>query len=96
MTASPSTLVEPDFLIQGFHMLQYPEIDPVALALGPFKIHWYGLMYVIGFAAAWGLARARRGRVGLSQDAVGDLIFFGALGVVLGGLFALAFAAGPR
>ncbi len=85
MTASPSTLVEPDFLIQGFHMLQYPEIDPVALALGPFKIHWYGLMYVIGFAAAWGLARARRARVGLSQDAVGDLIFFGALGVVLGG-----------
>ena len=66
-------------------MLQYPQIDPVALALGPFKIHWYGLMYVIGFAAAWGLARARRGRVGLSQDAVGDLIFFGALGVVLGG-----------
>ncbi|MBR9755349.1 prolipoprotein diacylglyceryl transferase [Cobetia sp. 4B] len=66
-------------------MLQYPEIDPVALALGPFKIHWYGLMYVIGFAAAWGLARARRTRVGLSQDAVGDLIFFGALGVVLGG-----------
>ncbi len=29
-------------------MLPYPQIDPVALAIGPLKIHWYGLMYLIG------------------------------------------------
>lgn len=32
-------------------MLTYPQIDPVALAIGPLKIHWYGLMYLIGSAA---------------------------------------------
>ncbi len=37
-------------------MLTYPDIDPVAIALGPVRIHWYGLMYVLGFAAAWWLA----------------------------------------
>jgi len=34
-------------------MLQYPQIDPVAIALGPLKIHWYGLMYLVGFLAAF-------------------------------------------
>ena len=33
-------------------MLAYPQIDPVALALGPLKIHWYGLMYLIGIGSA--------------------------------------------
>tara|TARA_R110001583_G_scaffold16549_1_gene67718 strand:+ start:921 stop:1178 length:258 start_codon:yes stop_codon:yes gene_type:complete len=33
--------------------LQYPQIDPVAIAIGPVQIHWYGLMYVVGFVAAW-------------------------------------------
>jgi hypothetical protein len=37
-------------------MLTYPEFDPVALALGPLKVRWYGLMYVTGFLAAWWLA----------------------------------------
>ena len=39
-------------------MLIYPEIDPVALQLGPVKIHWYGLMYVIGFVAGWMTGRS--------------------------------------
>ena len=37
-------------------MLPYPQIDPVALAIGPLKIHWYGLMYLIGIGGAWWLA----------------------------------------
>jgi len=40
-------------------MLSYPLIDPIALSLGPVKVHWYGLMYVLGFAAVWILGRKR-------------------------------------
>lgn len=68
-------------------MLNYPHIDPVALSLGPLKIHWYGLMYLIGFGGAWwlGRVRARRPHSGWNEQQVGDLIFYGALGAVLGG-----------
>jgi phosphatidylglycerol:prolipoprotein diacylglycerol transferase len=66
-------------------MIQYPQIDPVAISLGPFAIHWYGLMYVVGFVAAWWLGRRRAHRLGLTHDDIGDLIFYGAMGVVLGG-----------
>ncbi|HCA00300.1 MAG TPA: prolipoprotein diacylglyceryl transferase, partial [Pseudomonas sp.] len=34
-------------------MLPYPQIDPVAIAIGPLQIHWYGLMYLIGIGGAW-------------------------------------------
>ena len=40
-------------------MPPYPQIDPVAVALGPLKIHWYGLMYLIGIGGAWLLASRR-------------------------------------
>jgi phosphatidylglycerol:prolipoprotein diacylglycerol transferase len=68
-------------------MLTYPEIDPVAIALGPLKIHWYGLMYLVGFAGAWWLMRlrARRPGSGWSPEQVDDLLFYGAVGVVAGG-----------
>lgn len=68
-------------------MLTYPNIDPVAIALGPVKIHWYGLMYLIAFAAAWWLGRyrARRPDSGWKVAEIEDLIFYGAIGVVLGG-----------
>ncbi|WP_251978813.1 prolipoprotein diacylglyceryl transferase [Salinicola avicenniae] len=66
-------------------MLAYPDIDPVAVALGPLKVHWYGLMYVIGFVSAWWLGRRRADRLGLKPDDIGDMLFYGALGVVLGG-----------
>jgi phosphatidylglycerol:prolipoprotein diacylglycerol transferase len=68
-------------------MLSYPAIDPVALQLGPLKIHWYGLMYLVGFAAAWWLAtyRGKKTDPVWDKDKVSDLIFYGALGVVLGG-----------
>ncbi|KAF0191742.1 MAG: phosphatidylglycerol:prolipoprotein diacylglycerol transferase [Gammaproteobacteria bacterium] len=68
-------------------MLTYPMIDPIAFELGPLKIHWYGIMYLIGFAAAWwlGITRARRPASGWTGEEIGDLIFYAALGVVLGG-----------
>jgi len=64
------------------------QIDPIALALGPLKIHWYGLMYLLGFAAAWwlGRRRIRAGRLpGVDEHGYGDLMFYAMLGVVLGG-----------
>lgn len=68
-------------------MLTYPEIDPVALDLGPIQIHWYGLMYLVAFALAWwlGKKRAEKPGSGWTADQVSDMIFYGALGVVLGG-----------
>lgn len=63
------------------------DIDPVAIALGPLKVHWYGVMYLVGFAAAWwlGVRRARRPGSGWNQEQISDIIFWGAMGVVLGG-----------
>ena len=66
----------------------YPQIDPVALHLGPLKIHWYGLMYLVGMAGGWALARwriRRRPDLGWTAQEVDDLLFYCALGVVIGG-----------
>jgi phosphatidylglycerol:prolipoprotein diacylglycerol transferase len=68
-------------------MLIYPDIDPVAFAIGPVKVHWYGLMYVFGFVAGWWLARRRAADSRSTWKAadVDDLIFFAAIGVIAGG-----------
>lgn len=68
-------------------MIQYPNINPIALQLGPVKVHWYGLMYLLGFMVAWslGIYRARRSNGVWTTDQVGDMILYGALGVILGG-----------
>lgn len=68
-------------------MLPYPEIDPVAISLGPLKVHWYGIMYLLGFLFAWrlALARSQRAWAPINRGQVEDLIVFGALGVILGG-----------
>ncbi|WP_456449226.1 prolipoprotein diacylglyceryl transferase [Thiolapillus sp.] len=65
----------------------YPDINPVALALGPLKIHWYGLMYLVGMLGGWSLARWRvaRSNTGWTAQEVDDLLFYCAIGVVLGG-----------
>ncbi|MBS8241965.1 prolipoprotein diacylglyceryl transferase [Marinobacter lipolyticus] len=70
-------------------MLQHPQFDPVAISLGPLKIHWYGLTYLVGFVAGWwlGRLRARKPWSPLNEDQVGDLLFYIALGVILGGRF---------
>ena len=68
-------------------MLHYPQIDPIALQIGPVAIHWYGLMYLIGFALVWLLGRWRinRGYTDLSLRDLEDIIFYCVLGVVAGG-----------
>ncbi len=68
-------------------MLQYPQIDPVAISLGPLNVHWYGLMYLVGLGGGWWLAtrRARRPGAVMNEQQVGDLVFWVALGVILGG-----------
>jgi len=68
-------------------MFVYPKIDPVALDLGFIQIHWYGLMYLIAFASAWWLGkyRASKAESGWNAEQVSDMVFYGALGVVLGG-----------
>lgn len=62
-------------------------IDPVAVNIGPIKVHWYGLMYLIGFAAVWilGRKRAEKPYSPITPEAVEDLVFYGAMGVILGG-----------
>ena len=68
-------------------MLTYPDIDPVAIALGPLQIHWYGLTYLFGFAAAWWLGRVRSShpQSPVVKEQMEDMIFYCAMGVVLGG-----------
>ena len=68
-------------------MLAFPQIDPVALALGPLKIHWYGLMYLVGIGGAW-LLLSRRLKAfdpNWTKEQLSDLIFWSSLGVILGG-----------
>src|ERR1700739_1890324 len=74
-------------------MLTYPHINPIAISIapvcgiGPLRVHWYGIMYLIGFVAAWLLARYRARRPGSTWTAldIDDLIFYCAMGVILGG-----------
>ncbi|MBE0484940.1 prolipoprotein diacylglyceryl transferase [Marinobacter sp.] len=70
-------------------MLQHPQFDPVAIAIGPLQIHWYGLTYLFGFAAGWwlGRLRSRKPWSPLNEEQIGDLLFYMALGVILGGRF---------
>ena len=71
-------------------MLVHPQFNPVALALGPVQIHWYGLTYLLAFALFMALANARArqpsvAHAGWTRREVEDLLFWGVLGVVLGG-----------
>jgi phosphatidylglycerol:prolipoprotein diacylglycerol transferase len=72
-------------------MLVHPQFDPIAFSIGPLAVRWYGLMYLIAFALFYWLGRTRLQRPlwaqasGLSLRDLEDLLFWGALGVVLGG-----------
>ena len=68
-------------------MMTFPQIDPVIFQIGPLAVRWYGLMYLLGFVAAYMLIRhlVRLRNLALDKNAVSDLLFYGVLGVVLGG-----------
>jgi phosphatidylglycerol:prolipoprotein diacylglycerol transferase len=67
--------------------MQYPKIDPVFFHLGPLEFRWYGLMYVLSFVATYFLVKvgAKRKNIPLTKDDLADLVFYLALGVILGG-----------
>lgn len=68
-------------------MLQHPQIDPIAIQIGPLAVHWYGLMYLIGFASAWllGRWRVKKGLTRVKQNDFEDMLFLCMIGVILGG-----------
>jgi len=68
-------------------MLQYPSIDPIIFSIGPISLRWYGMMYLLGFIAAYliGRKRARQAWSPMQPEQVEDLVFTCALGAVLGG-----------
>jgi phosphatidylglycerol---prolipoprotein diacylglyceryl transferase len=78
-------------------MIPYPGFNNIAFEIGPFdlwyfgvttlKVHWYGIMYLVAFAAAWALGRVRAKRPGSTWKPVDidDFMFFGMLGTILGG-----------
>jgi len=70
------------------HMFVHPQFDPIAIHLGSFGIHWYGLMYLLGFLAFLALGKYQinhRKWHGWTNQMLDDALFFGALGVILGG-----------
>ena len=74
--------------------MHYPAIDPIALDLGLFALRWYGLMYLLAFAAFYLLGTARAGDRRFTSADVSDLVFYGVAGVVLGGRIGFAFVYG--
>jgi len=68
-------------------MIAYPGFDPVAFELGPLKVRWYGITYLVAFAAAWWLARRRAALPGSTWKPldVDDFLFYTMLGVIFGG-----------
>jgi phosphatidylglycerol:prolipoprotein diacylglycerol transferase len=71
-------------------MLVHPQFDPVAFAIGPIKVHWYGISYLVGFAVFVLLGRIQAARDhwrsrGWTARDVEDLLFYGVVGVIVGG-----------
>ncbi|WP_115707562.1 prolipoprotein diacylglyceryl transferase [Legionella sainthelensi] len=68
-------------------MLTFPYINPIAFSIGPLEVHWYGLMYLLGFVSAWLLAhwRSKHYKLDWTSEQISDLIFYAALGVIIGG-----------
>jgi phosphatidylglycerol:prolipoprotein diacylglycerol transferase len=67
--------------------LIFPQIDPVAFAIGPFAVRWYALAYVAGLVGGWQLAArlARGGSGRVTPGDIDDFLTWATLGVILGG-----------
>lgn len=71
-------------------MLIHPMPDPIAFSLGPLAVRWYGLMYLLAFVQfiALGRLRIRQPHIaaaGWNKEHLDDMLFYGVLGVVIGG-----------
>ena len=75
-----------------------PEFNPIAFSIGPLAVHWYGLMYLLGFAFFWALGRLRAKDPWRQMTAndVEDILFYGVLGVILGGRLGFCFFSQPE
>lgn len=72
--------MQPKYLLINF--------DPVAISIGPLDIHWYGIMYLLAFLTFWGIGNRvvqTRPWWGWQQQEVSDILFYGMLGIILGG-----------
>ncbi|HTP66529.1 MAG TPA: prolipoprotein diacylglyceryl transferase [Geobacteraceae bacterium] len=67
--------------------MTFPHIDPVFFHLGPLAFRWYGLMYIIGFIAAYFiiLSGVKKKKIGWHRDDVADFVFAIAMGIIIGG-----------
>jgi phosphatidylglycerol:prolipoprotein diacylglycerol transferase len=76
------------------HWISFPNIDPIAIHLGPVGVHWYGLSYLFGFICVylWMNRPAGRRRLGLTSDEIQDFLVYALIGVLIGGrvLFVIA------
>ena len=77
--------------------MTYPDIDPIAISIGPLAIHWYGLMYLVAFAAGGLLGRYRARQIPgqWANNEIWDLVFYIAVGAVLGGRLGYALFYNP-
>lgn len=68
-------------------MLMYPAIDPVAFHIASWPVYWYGMMYMVGFLGGWALLslRVHYSPRGFTQDQTSDIVFYAALGAIVGG-----------
>lgn len=71
--------------------LVFPSIDPIIFSLGPLSVRWYGLMYLVGFIAAFLLAQKRLSQTPWNRDQLSDLLFWSFVGVILGGRIGYVF-----
>ena len=69
------------------HWFTYPNINPIAIHLGPVNVHWYGISYLVGFIAVylWMSRPEGRRRLGLTRDQIQDFLVYALVGVLLGG-----------
>ncbi len=73
--------------------MYYHDLNPILIQIGPLKVHWYGMMYLVAFALGWWLGRLRAAKPGSGwkPEQMGDLLFYCALGAVLGGRIGYTF-----
>lgn len=69
------------------HWFTYPNLNPIAFSLGPVKVHWYGIAYLVAFVCVylWLARPAGRRRLGLTKEQIQDFLFYALIGVLVGG-----------